>query len=178
MITMVAKLLAALNANARPGEIAAAAAFGLMLALIPGGNLLWVGLFVLIFFLKIHLATALLVMALARLGVPFADPLIGWVGLKILTIEGLHSIFTGMANAPVLPYTNFNNSLVLGGLLTGIAAWIPVFLLFSFLVRLYRNLLWPKLANSRLVKAFQRLPLVKKIGKAVGKVSRIPGGLV
>ncbi len=178
MITMIAKLLAALNANSRPGEIAAAAAFGLMLALIPGGNLLWILLFIIVFFLKVHLATALFVMALARLGVPFLDPFISRVGLSILNIGGLNSLFTAMINMPLVPYTDFNNSLVTGGLAAGIVLWVPVFLLFALLVRLYRNRLWPLLANSRLVKAFQRLPLVKKIGKAVGKVSSIPGGLV
>ncbi len=178
MITMIAKLLAALNANSRPGEIAAAASFGLMLALIPGGNLLWILLFVIVFFLKVHLATALFVMALARLVVPFADPLVSSLGLSILNIGSLNTLFTAMINMPLIPYTDFNNSLVTGGLAAGIILWGPVFFLFAILVRLYRNRFWPLLANSRLVKAFQRFPLVKKIGKAVSKVSSIPGGLV
>jgi hypothetical protein len=42
MIRGIAYLVVALNANTRPGEIAAGAACGVLLALIPGGNLLWI----------------------------------------------------------------------------------------------------------------------------------------
>ena len=72
MLSFIAKFLAALNANSRPGEIGAAAAFGFMLALIPGGNLLWFALFILVFLLKVHLATALLVAPVASVSASVA----------------------------------------------------------------------------------------------------------
>ena len=170
MLSFIAKFLAALNANSRPGEIGAAAAFGFMLALIPGGNLLWFALFILVFLLKVHLATALLVMVLGKLVVPLLDPLIELLGLAILNQESLFPLFTAMADMPLLPYTNYNHSLVTGGVAAGIILWIPLFFLFILLVRLYRSYLWPKLAENRLVKGFLRYPLVKKISGAVGKV--------
>ncbi|WP_319560008.1 TIGR03546 family protein [Marispirochaeta sp.] len=170
MLSVFAKFLAALNANSRPGEIGAAAAFGCMLALIPSGNLLWFGLFVLVFLLKVHLATALLVMALGKLIVPLADPLVEALGLAILNQDALFPIFTAMSNMPLVPYTNFNNSLVTGGLAAGIIVWVPLFFLFILLVKLYRTHLWPRLAENKLVKGFLRYPLIKKISSAVGKV--------
>ena len=173
MIALLAKLLAALNANSRPGEIAAAAAFGLMLALIPGGNLLWFALLVIVFLLKVHLASALIVMAAGKLIVRLADPLLEAVGLFILNQEALAPLFTSMTNTPLLPYTSFNHSLVMGGFAAGILLWVPVFLLFIPLVKAYRNTLRPKLAESRLVKGFQRFPIVNKIVKAAGRA----GGL-
>ena len=63
-----------LNANTRPGEIAAGAAFGLLLALLPGGNLLWFALFVLTFFLKLNMAMQFVVLGLLRLIAPLVDP--------------------------------------------------------------------------------------------------------
>jgi uncharacterized protein (TIGR03546 family) len=173
MLSLLAKLLAALNANSRPGEIAAAAAFGLMLALIPGGNLLWFALLVIVFLLKVHLASALIVMAAGKLIAPLADPLLEQAGLFILNRPALAPFFTSMANAPLLPYTSFNHSLVMGGFAAGMLLWVPVFLLFIPLVNLYRNTLRPKLAESRLVKGFQRFPLVNKLFKATAKA----GGL-
>ncbi len=67
MIKGIARLIVALNANTRPGEIAAGAAFGLLLALVPGGNLLWSVLFILTFFLKINMAMELLLLGLLAL---------------------------------------------------------------------------------------------------------------
>ena len=171
MLSFVAKFLAALNANSRPGEIGAAAAFGIMLALIPGGNLLWFVLFVIVFLLKVHLASALLVMVLGKLAVPLIDPLIETLGLAVLNQESLFPFFTAMSNMPLLPYTNFNHALVTGGFIAGILLWIPIYFLFILLVRLYRSYFWPKLAENRLVKGFVRYPLVKKISDAVRKVS-------
>lgn len=170
MLSVIAKFLAALNANSRPGEIAAAAAFGCMLALVPSGNLLWLGLFILVFLLKVHLATALLVMALGKLIVPLADPFIEALGLAILNYDALFPVFTAMTNMPLVPYTNFNHSLVAGGLAAGIIVWVPLFFLFILLVRLYRTRLLPGLAENKLVKGFLRYPLVKKISGAVSKV--------
>lgn len=178
MISLIAKLVAALNANSRPAEVAAAASFGLLLALIPGGNLLWFAILILVFLLKVHLASALLVMALGKLIVPVIDPLVGRLGLLILNQEALSPLYTQMINTPLLPYTSFNNSLVMGGLAAGILLWIPVFLLFIPLVNLYRNTLRPRLAESRVVKTFQRFPIINKIGKAAGKAGSLwKGGL-
>lgn len=173
MISLIAKLVAALNANSRPAEVAAAASFGLLLALIPGGNLLWFAILVVVFLLKVHLASALLIMALGKLIVPLADPLISRLGLFILNQEALLPLFTQMINTPVLPFTAFNNSLVAGGLAAGLLLWIPVFLLFIPLVNLYRNTLRPRLAENRIVKAFQRFPIVNKIAGAAGKAGRL-----
>ena len=173
MLSLIAKLVAALNANSRPAEVAAAGAFGILLALVPGGNLLWFTLLLIVFFLKVHLATALLVMGLGKLVLPLADPLLSRLGLLILQQEALIPLFTRLINTPVVPFTSFNNSLVMGGLAAGIVLWIPLFLLLRPLIGLYRNAVRPKIAESRLVKAFVRYPLINKIGKA----ARRAGGL-
>jgi uncharacterized membrane protein len=58
----------------------------------------------------------------------------------------------------------------MGGLVAGIGLWVPVFLLFRWLVILYRRRLRDRIAGSRLVKALRRVPLVMKIGNAVRKI--------
>jgi uncharacterized protein (TIGR03546 family) len=74
LVTWIARIIASLNANQRPGEIAAGAAMGLLLALVPTGNLLWVALFVLTAFLKLNLGIELLVLVVLRPFAPLADP--------------------------------------------------------------------------------------------------------
>jgi uncharacterized protein (TIGR03546 family) len=167
MIKAIARLIVALNANTRPGEIGAGAAFGLMLALVPGGNLLWTALFIVTFFLKLNTAVLLLLMALFRLIVPLADPALDALGHAVLTLPGLEPLFIALLNAPLLPLSRFNDTVVMGGLLAGLLLWVPAFLAFAALVRLYRRSLRERIANSRLVRAILRFPFLSAIGKAV-----------
>lgn len=171
MIGLIAKLIVALNSNSRPGEMASAIAFGFLLALIPGGNFLWTLLFILAFFLKHNMGSFLLSLALFRLVTPFFDPALSSLGGIILETSFLRGGFTILYNLPLLSYTNFNNTVVMGAFAAGVALWIPVFLLFDKLVRIYRKTLAPKIAESKLVKALKKVPILSKITKAVSKLS-------
>ena len=171
MIGLIAKLIVTLNSNSRPGEMASAIAFGFLLALIPGGNLLWTLLFLLAFFLKHNMGSFFLSLLLFRLITPLFDPLLNNIGSFILEFSNLKGFFTFLYNLPLLSYTNFNNTIVMGALVAGIVLWFPVFLLFKSLVKLYRKKLAPKIADSKLVKALKKIPLLSKITKAVSKLS-------
>ncbi len=167
MIKTVARLIVALNANTRPAEIAAGAAMGLLLALVPGGNLLWIGLFIATFFLKINMAAQFFVMGLARLAVPLVDPALDRLGWAVLTAPVLQGLLTSLARLPVVGWTRFTDTVVMGGLLAGLALWVPVLLLSLLLVRIYRRALRERIAGSRLGRAVARVPLFSAIGKAV-----------
>ncbi len=175
MITLIAKFFAAINANSRPGEIAAGFACGILLAMIPFGNLLWFLLFVLFFLLRLHAGTMLLVTAVFKLFIAVSDPLLDFVGRAVLSHPALFEFFTELYNVPFVPLTNFNNSLVTGGLIVGIVIWIPMFFLGRVLITVYRNSLRDKIAESKLVKSIGKYPLVAKISSAVRKTSGIYG---
>ena len=167
----IVKLAVALNNNKDVGEIAGGAAFGLMLALVPAGNLLWLGLLVVMFLVKVNSAVALLFLAVFKALAPLADPALDPLGYAVLTAAPLAGVFGWLANLPVVPFTRFNNSLVMGGLLAGIVLWVPFYLLVRALASLYRRTLKPKIENSRLYKAFRKLPLVSRIVRiAAGSV--------
>jgi uncharacterized protein (TIGR03546 family) len=169
-VKWIARLIVAVNANSRTGEIAAGISCALLLALIPAGNLLWFTLFVITFLLKINLAGELLFLALFKLLAPLTDGLLHRLGTLVLTQPLLAGGFTAAYNLPILPLSRFNNTVVMGGLVAGLVLWIPVFLLFRRLVILYRRALRDRIANSRLVKALGRIPLVATIGNAVRKL--------
>lgn len=170
LIVWIAKILAALNANTRSGEIGAAIALGLLMALIPAGNLLWLALFVLSFFLRINNAMFLVFLGLFKLVAGVFDPLSDAIGYAILRLDALGPLFLGMANLPFLPWTNFNHSLVMGGLVLGLLGFIPVALVGSWLVRQWRSGAREKLANLKAVKAFLKWPLVSTLAKFFGKI--------
>ncbi|MCF7928614.1 MAG: TIGR03546 family protein [Spirochaetales bacterium] len=177
MIGFIAKIIAALNANSRPGEIAAGFACGVLLALMPAGNLFWPVLFLLFFLLKLHVGTMILTLIVFKLWIGVADPLIDSLGLWILQQPALESFFIRAANTPVLPLLEFNNALVTGGLVSGLVLWIPLFLLGRYLVRTYRSGVREKIASSKLVRFFEKTPILRKLAIAVRKAGDVYKGL-
>lgn len=171
MIGFFAKIFVALNSNSRPGELASGLAFGFWLALLPGGNLLWAVLFILAFFIKHNTGAFLVSLALFRLVTPLSDPLLDRLGRAVLEQPALQDVFTRIYNLPLLPYSSFNNSLVMGGFLLGLLLWVPLFFLFRLLVRVYRTRLAPKIAESRLVRGLKAVPLFSKFLRAVEKLT-------
>ncbi|MFO7729632.1 MAG: TIGR03546 family protein [Spirochaetia bacterium] len=176
MITLVARFIAALNANSRPGEIAAGFACGILLALIPFGNLLWVLLFVVFFLLKLHAGTLLFTTVLFKLFIGIMDPLVDFIGLSILTQPSLTPYFITAINTPLLPLMDFNNSLVIGGLVLGLLMWIPLFYGGRALVKIYRKDIRDKLASSKVVKTFERVPWIRKLTTAIRKSTALYQG--
>jgi len=178
VLVWIAKLVAALNANVRPAEIAAGFAYAVLLALIPAGNLLWIALFILSFFLKINNAVFFVFMAILKLFISVFDPVCDAIGWSILHNQGLSHFFTSLSNTPLIPWTRFNDTVVTGGLVLGLFAFIPLTVLGILFVRAWRNVLREKLANWGPVKAFMRWPLVSAIGNLVGKVLAVTKELV
>jgi uncharacterized protein (TIGR03546 family) len=171
MIRLIAKLITALNANSRAGEIGAAVSSGVLLALVPTGNLLWIALFLIFYFTRLHIASMLFTILIVKSFAFLFDPLFHATGAKVLSAPLLEPLWTRIYSMPIIPYTNFNDTVVMGSLLVGLLLWIPLFFLFTALVRMYRRKLAPKIAESKLVKAFQRIPLIQKISSGVKKGS-------
>jgi len=175
MIKLIAKMIIALNSNSRPSELASGLTFGLWLALIPGGNLLWITLFIIAFFIKHNLAALFLSLGIFRLLVPLADPLLDWLGNLILKMGFLEGFFTTVNRIPLLPYSSFNNTLVMGGFIGGLILFIPVLLLMIQVVKLYRAKIAPSLRNSKLIKVIKKIPLVSKLIGAVENIVPMAG---
>ena len=171
MISFIAKILVSLNSNSRPGELSSGIAFGFTLALVPGGNLLWVAIFAIAFLIKHHLGAMLLSLLLFKPLAPLLDPLLHRTGEIILTQPGFHGFFTTLYNLPVLPWFQFNNTIVMGSLVWSLLLWLPLFILFRILVVIYRNKIASRLAESKLIKALRKIPLVSKISSAYRKFS-------
>ena len=162
IINWCIRTIAAVNANNRPGEVAAAAALGFTLAMIPAGNLLWVSLLAATFFLKINFGMEMVVIALFKPLSPFLDPVFDSAGYTLLTFPALESMFTSLYNMPVVPLTGFNNTVVAGSLVITAAAFYPMFLFFRMLVRLYRERVRDRFISLPVIKKISSLPLVSK----------------
>ncbi|MCK5674195.1 MAG: TIGR03546 family protein [Spirochaetales bacterium] len=171
MISFIAKLVVALNSNSRPGEMASGIAFGLLLAFIPAGNLLWITIFILAFFIKHNIAAMLLSFGLFRIIISVFDSFLDLIGGMFLEISAFQDFFTYLYNVPLFSYSNFNNTIVMGGFILGMVLWVPVFILFTILIKIYRKKIAPKVANSKFVKFLGKVPIVSKISASIQKLS-------
>ena len=93
MVNYFQQMFKSLNANRAPGELAHAFALGMLLAFVPKGNLLWIFLFILTFFLRINRGTLFLSIILGSIFIPLVDPLFDTTGYAILTHPALTPTF-------------------------------------------------------------------------------------
>jgi uncharacterized protein (TIGR03546 family) len=167
LIKAIAKLLVALNGNAKRSQIAAGFAWGILLGLIPIGNAFWIVLFLISFFFNHNHGAKIFSMALIKLCIPLLAPLIDVLGWEFLHIEALQPLFITMYNMPFVPFTKFNNTLVAGGLVSGVVLFIPAFVLFMLLIPVYRNTVAPAIRKSKLFQAIAKSPFMLFIDKFV-----------
>ena len=170
MIRAIVKLITALNSNAKKSQVAAGFAWGMLLGLVPAGNFFWIVLFLISFFFSHNNGSKNFFMALIKLLsfiITGENGPIDNLGYWFLNLDAFNQLFTTMYNMPFVPFTKFNNTLVMGGLVAGIVLWLPVFIITMILVPLYRNHLGPKIRDSKIMKFIYKLPFLRVIDKVI-----------
>ena len=170
MFKYIIQLLRALNANAKPSQIAHAFSIGLILGFVPKNNLLWYMLLVFFLFVRISKGGYFIMMILGALLAPLADPLFDKVGYAVLTFKPLESFYAWLIDIPFVGFTKFNNTVVCGSLVCGILMYVPLFFLMMLFVKYWRKIVAPLFNNSRLAKAFYKLPMVEKIASKAAEI--------
>ncbi|MEM5947537.1 TIGR03546 family protein [Spirochaetia bacterium 38H-sp] len=175
MIKAIARVIVAFNTNVKKEQIALGAAWGLMLGLVPTGNLLWVLLLVVAVFIRQHHGMLVLFIFVGRLLAALIVPVVDAIGFAVLTAPLLYDFWTFLYNLPLIPLSNFNNTLVLGGFILSIAMFLPVFFVVRGFVPFYRMRVVPAIIESKFYKALIRIPVVAKLRAAVSVFSRFAG---
>jgi uncharacterized protein (TIGR03546 family) len=165
LLKAIAKLILALNGNVKTSQIAAGLAWGVPLGLIPAGNIFWIVLFIVTFFFKHNHWSKIFFMLIVKLLSPLFIYQLDNFGWFVLHFEKLVPFFTTLYNMPLVPFTKFNNTLVMGGIVGGVILWLPVFIISTILIHAYRNTIAPLIRNSKIVKAIGKFPLLKMFDK-------------
>lgn len=119
-------LLQAFVMESTPRQMSLGLAFGVMVGLVPKGNLLAIVLATLLAATRVNLAIATLAIVLCALGSGGLDPYFDQVGGVVLSQPSLQGLWTDMANTPYMPWTDFNNSIVMGSFVCGLLLVAPV----------------------------------------------------
>ena len=120
-------LAQALLLDATPRQLAAGFALGMLIGLVPKGNLIAISLMALFCALRINLAAGTAAIALFAWAGTFLDPISHRVGHYLLTHQALEPYWTTLSGVKLMPWTAFNNTVVLGSTIIGLALLAPVY---------------------------------------------------
>lgn len=153
LIKLIQSLFGALHSEGTPGQLAAGIVLGSFLGLTPLLNLHNALIFAALVLLNISFAGGMLGWAVF---VPIGfllDPLFDWIGHRLLLAESLRGFWTALYNTPVIPLTNFNNTIVLGSVVFSLLLALPFFFTMRWAVARYRVTVAERVRQSRFYRA-------------------------
>jgi uncharacterized protein (TIGR03546 family) len=159
---LIFKFIRMIHRETSPTQISLAVTVGFLLALTPALTLQWWILGVLLILVRMNVAVLtvsfLITFPFAKLLVPVAD----WIGINLLlNISSLKGIWTALYHLPVVPYTYFYNSVVMGNLFLGVTLGVPLFTVCHYLVtkngsawgrKIQDSLTWKRYTMSRIYR--------------------------
>ena len=153
LLKLIQSLIKTLHSAGTPGQVAAGMALGAALGLTPILNLHNLVIFSFLVLLNVSFGGGMLGWALF---VPIGfllDPVFNKIGLSLLTAPSLRPLWTDWTNTPVLPFTNFNNTIVLGSFVSWVVLAVPIFFAARYGVARYRATVGERVRQSRFYKA-------------------------
>lgn len=153
LIKLIQSLIKALHSDGTPGQVAAGMALGAALGLTPLMNVHNLLIFALIVILNVSFGGGMLGWALFVPVGFLLDPLFHAIGLQLLEAPGLRPLWTAWYNTPLVPYTNFNNSVVLGSVVGWAVLAVPIFFAARYGVARYRATIGERVRRSRFYQA-------------------------
>ena len=152
MFSTIAKILKVLNSETAPGQISLALCFAMIVGLTPLYSLHNLLVLLLVLFLRVNLS-AFIVGWLFFSGVAYIlDPIFHRLGLALLTAESLEGLWTSLYNITIFRFAKYNNSIVMGSVLSSLIFFLPVYFLSNMLINKYRDHILAWIRKTRLVQ--------------------------
>jgi uncharacterized protein (TIGR03546 family) len=128
-IKQLFSLKKALTGRANPSELAWGLALGLAIGLVPKGNLVSIVLIGLLVSLRVnHGMAALAAVMTSFLAIRF-DPWTHQLGADILQSQRVRETMERWWDAPLVPWTDLNNTVVMGSTVIGLVSVVPTYLI-------------------------------------------------
>lgn len=158
-------LFKALVIESTPTQMSYGLALGVLIGLVPKGNLLAIVLGFLVAASRVNLA----IVACAAVGVTFAstwlDSTFDQVGVYVLGQPSLRSFWEAVYDTPMMPWTDFNNSIVMGSFICGLALIWPVHRVSRPVFQKYSESLARHLRDWRITKILLGAEWADRFGK-------------
>lgn len=165
-LKLLKQIVVIFQTDISPNQVAWGFALGAILGLVPNMFMKLV-LFIVIMMFRVNVSAAFLAWAVYEILSFALDPLFDVVGYQILNIASLNGFYTWLYNLPVVPFTKFNNTVVMGSLVVGIMLIIPNMLIAKKLLVYYRTHLRDKVSKWKIVKILSATILGANVIKIV-----------
>jgi uncharacterized protein (TIGR03546 family) len=153
LLKLIQSIVKTLHSDGTPGQIAAGIALGSALGLTPLVNVHNLVLFGLIVLLNVSFGGGMLGWALFVPVGFLLDPVFDAIGRSMLQAGSLRGLWTALYNTPLVPYTNFNNTVVLGSVVCWALLAVPIFFASRYGVARYRATIGERVRQSKFYKA-------------------------
>ena len=154
LVKLVQSLVKALHSEGTPGQLAAGIALGSILGLTPLVSLHNAVVFAAVVLLNVSFPGAMLGWALFVPVGFLLDPLFDAIGRRLLLdTPALTPLWTTLYNTPVVPLTNFNNTVTLGSLVFSVVVFLPLFIATRWAVTRYRATIGERVRQSQWYRA-------------------------
>lgn len=162
MIQQIIGLIRIIHSETDPRQISLGFALGMIPGLTPLTSLHNLLVLLAILFFRVNIGAAMLSWGVFKILAYALDPLFHPIGLFLLTgVAFLQGLWTTLYNAPLVPYTRFNNSIVMGSLVFSLLAFYPVYWGGRFMVVKYRETWMERFNRLRIVQVFRASDLYK-----------------
>lgn len=155
LIKQIFKLIYMIHSETGTWQVAAGIAAGFVLGMAPALSLQTLLIFACILIFRIQFGAAMLAAFFFKIIAYVFDPLFHDVGAWVLELPALRPAFTWLYNAPLVPYTRFNNSVVMGSGVVAFLFFPVVLILSSFLIRRYRETVFERFKQTKFFKAIK-----------------------
>ena len=153
LLKLIQSIIKTLHSDGTPGQVGAGVALGAALGLTPLVEVHNLLVFSLIVLLNVSFGGGMLGWALfVPLGF-LLDPVFHRIGSSLLQAPSLRPLWTSMYNTPLVPYTNFNNTVVLGSLVAWLLLLVPIYFAARYGVARYRATLGERVKQSKFYRA-------------------------
>jgi uncharacterized protein (TIGR03546 family) len=168
-LKFVGKIFKALRSASSPRQIAGGFILGMIIGLVSLKSLFSAVAVILILVLNVNIAMAISGYAVFRLITWLVDPWLHALGYFMLVEAAfLQAVWVYCYNLPLVSFTRFNNTVVMGGVSAYVVLVVPVFILMKRFVVLYRERWEQKVRRWKIVQAVKGSRLFEWVGRISG----------
>ncbi|MFC1485194.1 TIGR03546 family protein [bacterium] len=152
-LKLLNKILKILHSNASAAQISFGFSFGVIWGFLPVLSIQWFLFLFISIMVNINLGMFFIAAALAKilaLLISFFAHKIG--SFALIDLKFLKGFWTFLYNIPVVPFTKFNNTVVMGNLIISVILAVACFFLVKSFVNYYRKYLVGQMDKYRIVR--------------------------
>lgn len=159
LIKQLIQMIRMLHSENGTHQLAIGLTLGIFLGFSPFLSLQTFLILIILLVFKVQIGAAFLSAFFFKFIAYLTDPAADWLGRRTLEHSSLVELWTTMYNLPLLPYTRFNNSIVMGSFVLALIISPIIYFVFLQLIKQYRSRVVEKFENSKMWKAFKATPV-------------------